>query len=58
MKKFTQDELQAVFRSYTLDGEIGLAVNPDPTMENRLAAISMQMILNGLRDALRPFLLR
>ena len=40
-KKFTADELKATFRSYTLDGEIGLAVNPDPGAEDRLAAFAL-----------------
>ena len=40
-KKFSLDELKATFRSYTLDGEIVFAVNPDPEMENRLAAFAL-----------------
>ena len=46
-KKFSLDELKATFRSYTLDSEIVFAVNPDPEMENRLAAFALAKYDDG-----------
>ena len=40
-KTFTEDQLKAAFRDYGLQGDVGLAVNPDPTTENRLAAFAL-----------------
>ena len=39
---FTEDQLKAIFRDYGLEGDVGLAVNPDPTTENRLAAFALE----------------
>ena len=41
-KTFTADELKATFRNYTLEGDFGLAVNPDPEAENGLAAFVLK----------------
>ena len=41
-KTFTEDQLKAIFRDYGLEGDVGLAVNPDPTTENRLTAFALE----------------
>ena len=41
-KTFTEEQLKATFRDYAFEGNFGLAVNPEPTMENCLAAFALE----------------